>query len=146
MNPDGIHKAALLMMSLGEDEAGEAFRFLGPREVQKISSAMAALRNVTRGSIDAVLQDFIKEAETHTYPHHYYNMTAEGILNLFGSAINVERVYVPESTTAIWSIYWIMSEWADGLDENALKEFKALTVEEIPQGPPTLLDRSFVKQ
>ncbi|MBB5497346.1 hypothetical protein [Paraburkholderia sp. MM5384-R2] len=39
-----------------------------------------------------------------------------------------------------------MSEWADGLDENALKEFKALTVEEILQGPPTLLDRSFVKQ
>ncbi|MGF6549941.1 class I SAM-dependent methyltransferase [Paraburkholderia youngii] len=83
---------------------------------------------------------------THGYPHHYYNMTAEGILNLFGSGIKAERVYVPESTTAIWSIYWIMSEWAEGLDEDALKEFKALTVEEILQGPPTLLDRSFVKQ
>jgi SAM-dependent methyltransferase len=83
---------------------------------------------------------------THGYPHHYYNMTAEGILNLFGSSINVVRVYVPESTTAIWSIYWIMRDWAEGLDEDSLREFKALTVGEILEGPPTLLKRSFVTQ
>ena len=66
MNAEGINKAALLLMSLGENEAAEAFRFLGPREVQKISVAMAALKNVTHSAVDAVLQDFIKEAETHT--------------------------------------------------------------------------------
>jgi flagellar motor switch protein FliG len=66
VNAEGINKAALLLMSLGEDEAAEAFRLLGPREVQKITITMAALKNVTRGAVDAVLQDFIKEAETHT--------------------------------------------------------------------------------
>jgi flagellar motor switch protein FliG len=66
MNADGINKAAVLLMSLGEEEAIEALRFLSPREVQKISTAMAALKKVTRGAVDAVLQDFIKEAETHT--------------------------------------------------------------------------------
>jgi flagellar motor switch protein FliG len=66
VNAEGINKAALLLMSLGEDEAAEAFRFLDPREVQKISIAMAALKNVTHSAVDAVLQDFIKEAETHT--------------------------------------------------------------------------------
>lgn len=66
MNAEGINKAALLLMSLGENESAEAFRFLAPREVQKITIAMAALKNVTRGAVDAVLQDFIKEAETFT--------------------------------------------------------------------------------
>jgi flagellar motor switch protein FliG len=66
MNAEGIKKAALLLMALGEDEAAEAFRSLGPREVQKITLAMAALKNVTRGAVDTVLQDFIKEAGTHT--------------------------------------------------------------------------------
>ncbi|MFL9966953.1 flagellar motor switch protein FliG, partial [Paraburkholderia sediminicola] len=66
MNAEGINKAALLLMSLGEDEAAEAFRFLGPREEQKITIAMAALKDVTDSAVDAVLQDFIKEAETHT--------------------------------------------------------------------------------
>jgi flagellar motor switch protein FliG len=65
LNAEGINKAALLLMSLGEDAAAEVFRFLGPREVQKITIAMAALKNVTRDAVDAVLQDFIKEAETH---------------------------------------------------------------------------------
>jgi flagellar motor switch protein FliG len=66
VNAEGINKAALLLMSLGENEAAEAFRHLAPREVQKITGAMAALKNVTRGAVDDVLQDFIKEAETQT--------------------------------------------------------------------------------
>jgi SAM-dependent methyltransferase len=82
---------------------------------------------------------------THGYPHHYYNMTAEGILNLFGSSINVGRVYVPQSTTAIWSIAWILRDWADGLDEQALAEFKSVTVEDLLNGAPAFLDRSFVR-
>jgi hypothetical protein len=66
LNAERINQAALLRMSLREDEAAEAFRFLGPREVQKISIAMTALKNVTHGAVDVVLQDFIKEAETRT--------------------------------------------------------------------------------
>jgi flagellar motor switch protein FliG len=66
LNAEGINKPALLLMSLGEDEAAGAFRHFAPREVQKITGAMAALKNVTRGAVDAVLQDFINEAETHT--------------------------------------------------------------------------------
>ncbi len=66
MNAEGVHKAALLLMSLGEDEAVKTFRLLDPREVQKITAAMAALKNVTRDAVGAVVQDFIKEAETHT--------------------------------------------------------------------------------
>ena len=37
MNADGIKKSALLLMSLGEEEAAQVFKYLGPREVQKLS-------------------------------------------------------------------------------------------------------------
>lgn len=66
LNAEGISKAALLLMSLGENEAADALRHLAPREVQKITAAMATLKNVTRSAVDDVLRDFIKEAETHT--------------------------------------------------------------------------------
>lgn len=66
MNADGVNKAALLLMALGEDEAAEVFRFLDPREVQKIGSAMAALKNVTRNAVETVLQDFVKQAAAQT--------------------------------------------------------------------------------
>jgi flagellar motor switch protein FliG len=66
MSAEGIKKAVLLLMSLGENEAAEAFRYLDPGEVQKISVAMAALKNVTRSDIGVVLEDFIEETKTHT--------------------------------------------------------------------------------
>jgi flagellar motor switch protein FliG len=66
MSAEGVNKAAMLLMSLGENEAAEVFRFLAPREVQKIGGAMAALKNITRSDIEGVLHSFVKEAETHT--------------------------------------------------------------------------------
>ncbi|MFL9985155.1 methyltransferase domain-containing protein [Paraburkholderia sediminicola] len=82
---------------------------------------------------------------THGYPHHYYNMTAEGILNLFNPSIDVERVYVPISTSPIWTLVWITRDWADGLDEQALEDFKSVTIGDLLNGAPPLLDRPFVR-
>src|ERR1700722_9402033 len=63
MNVEGIHRSALLLMSLGEDEAAEVLKFLAPREVQKIGSAMASLKGVSRDELERVLEDFCTEAE-----------------------------------------------------------------------------------
>ena len=54
MSAEGVVKSALLLMSIGEEEAAQVFKFLGPREVQKIGVAMAALKSVTREQVDEV--------------------------------------------------------------------------------------------
>ena len=36
MDEQGLNDAAILLMSLGEEEAGRVLRHLSPREVQKI--------------------------------------------------------------------------------------------------------------
>ena len=66
MSADGVARAALLLMALGEEEAAEAFRHLSPREVQKLSAAMAALKNVERSAVDDAVCGFIEQAQTHT--------------------------------------------------------------------------------
>ena len=48
MSEDGILKSAILLMSIGEEEAAEVLKYLGPKEVQKIGTAMAALVGVAR--------------------------------------------------------------------------------------------------
>jgi flagellar motor switch protein FliG len=50
-------------MSLGEDTAAEVFRYLSAREVQEIGAAMANLKQVTRGDVDRVLEEFRQEAD-----------------------------------------------------------------------------------
>jgi flagellar motor switch protein FliG len=66
MSAEGINRSAVLLMALGQEEAAEVFRFLEPREVQKIGAAMAALRNVTRGQVSETLEAFAQEAGLHT--------------------------------------------------------------------------------
>ena len=58
---DGITKSAMLLLTLGEDEAAEVLKHLGPREVQKLGAAMAALRSVPRDKVEAVVDEFYEE-------------------------------------------------------------------------------------
>ena len=55
-SPDeGIEQSAVLLLSIGEDEAAEVLKHLGPKEVQKLGHAMAALKAVPREKIEHVL-------------------------------------------------------------------------------------------
>lgn len=57
-SPDeGIEKSAMLLLSLGEDEAAEVLKHLGPKEVQKLGHAMAQLKSVPREKIESVLDE-----------------------------------------------------------------------------------------
>jgi flagellar motor switch protein FliG len=58
MDDAGIEQAAILLMAVGEEEAAEVFKFLSPKEVQKLGETMARLRTVTREKIDEVVDRF----------------------------------------------------------------------------------------
>ena len=59
-------KCAILLMSLGEEEASEVMKFLTPKEVQKLGQTMAKLKSVTREKIDSVLAVFETESLEQT--------------------------------------------------------------------------------
>jgi flagellar motor switch protein FliG len=58
MSNESINKAAILMLSLGQDEAAEVMKHLGPREVHKLGEAMSQMKAVAHEDIAAVLSDF----------------------------------------------------------------------------------------
>lgn len=63
-NPSqNAERCAILIMSLGEDTAADVFRYLSTREVHEIGTAMANLKQVTRGDVDRVLEEFRQEAD-----------------------------------------------------------------------------------
>ena len=66
MNDEGVLKSAILLMSLGEEEASHVFRHLGPKEVQKLSEIMATLNDVRQETIESVLAEFCQRAEGKT--------------------------------------------------------------------------------
>jgi flagellar motor switch protein FliG len=113
MNAEGATKSALLLMSIGEEEASEVFKFLGPREVQKIGAAMAALKNVKREEIEIVLQEFVKEAEQHT---GFSLDSNDYIRNVLNKALGedkagaiIDRILQGGDTSGIEGLKWMDS-------------------------------------
>lgn len=58
MSDEGLQRSAILMLALGQDEAAEVFKYLSPKEVHKLGTAMANVGNVNREGIEQVLKEF----------------------------------------------------------------------------------------
>lgn len=58
MSDEGVRRSAILLMSLGEEEAAEVFKYLGPKEVQKLGFAMAEMDGVTQEEVEGILKEF----------------------------------------------------------------------------------------
>lgn len=59
----GLEDAAILLMTVGEEQAAEVFKFLSPKEVQRLGEAMARLRTVPREKVDEVVDRFQKSKD-----------------------------------------------------------------------------------
>jgi len=66
MSEDGVLKGAILMLALGEEEAAEVMKYLGPREVQKLGTAMSSMRAVPSEVVGTVLNDFSVKNEQNS--------------------------------------------------------------------------------
>ena len=63
MSDAGIRRSAVLLFSLGQADAVEVFKYLGPKEVQKISTMMTQITNLGRDEIMQAAQLFRDEAQ-----------------------------------------------------------------------------------
>jgi flagellar motor switch protein FliG len=54
----GLEDSAILLMSLGEEEAAAVFRHLSPREVQSLGATIARMTSVPKDRLDSVLAKF----------------------------------------------------------------------------------------
>jgi flagellar motor switch protein FliG len=66
MSDAGVQKAAILMLALGEEEAVEVMKYLGPREVQKLGHAMSVMKSIGAEELQDVLDDFRARTRANT--------------------------------------------------------------------------------
>lgn len=112
MSEDGVLKSAILLMSIGEEEAAEVLKYLGPKEVQKIGMAMAGLENISREQIQVSLHDFRTEAEERTTLGVGSDSYIRSILTkaLGDKATNlIDRILQGGDTSGIESLKWMDS-------------------------------------
>ena len=66
MDDQGLENAAILLMTLGEEEAAGVLKHLSPKEVQGLGETIARLKSVPRERVDTVLADFAGQAAEHS--------------------------------------------------------------------------------
>ena len=111
MSHDGTIKSAILLMTLGEVEAAAVLKFLEPKEVQKVSTAMVTLRNLSREQIFEVFEEFHENASEKTTigmdsSAYIRNMLTQA-LGSHKAAGLLDRILHNNDTTGIESLKWM---------------------------------------
>lgn len=113
MSEDGVLKSAILLMTLGEEAAVEVFKFLGPKEAQKLGMAMANLNNVTRDQVDGVLKEFCAKAGEKTTlgmaSDEYIRTVLTKALGSDKAANLIDRILHGGDTSGIEGLKWMDS-------------------------------------
>jgi len=60
LDEEGLEQAAILLMTVGEEQAAEVFKFLSPKEVQKLGETIARMKTVPRERVERVILAFNK--------------------------------------------------------------------------------------
>jgi len=111
MNNSGLNKSAILLLSLGEQEAAEVLKHLNPKEVQKLGQTMSKLKGVSRDKMDEVLSSF----HDHAAQHSSIGVDSGGyIKNVLNQALGedkagflLDRIMAGEDADGIESLRWM---------------------------------------
>lgn len=88
-NPLGrVDRAAVLLLTLGERAAAEVLKYMGPKDVQRLGSAMAATKSVSQEQVNDVLAEFLELVVQHT---GVGIDSEEYIRNVLGAAVGEEK-------------------------------------------------------
>ena len=111
MEDQGLQDAAILMMSLGEEEAAEVFKHLSPKEVQKLGETIARTRNVSRDRMDDVINKFTEAASQQSL---LVSDTGDYVRNVLKRALGddkatllIDRILQGGDVSGIESLKWM---------------------------------------
>jgi flagellar motor switch protein FliG len=63
---EGVEKAAILLLSLSEEDAAQILKHLEPKQVQKVGIAMAQVDDLSQDKISAVHRTFIEQIQDYS--------------------------------------------------------------------------------
>lgn len=132
VNLSKVDQAAILLMSLGEATAAEVLKHMGPKEVQRLGTAMASLNNVQQYEVEVVLNNFMDEVRTQTG----LGMGADGyIRNMLVSALGedkanglIDRILLGGNTTGLDTLKWMDARSVADIIRNEHPQIQAIVL------------------
>ncbi|MBJ6137407.1 flagellar motor switch protein FliG [Marinobacter litoralis] len=106
-----VEQAAILLMSLGESDAAEVLKHMGPKEVQRVGVAMAQMQDVTKDEVSFVLNQFVDAVGVQTGlgvgNDEYIRAMLTQALGDDKAASLIDRILVGGNTTGLDTLKWM---------------------------------------
>ncbi|MBF6632160.1 MAG: flagellar motor switch protein FliG [Comamonas sp.] len=111
MDDRGLNDAAILLMSLGEEEAAEVFKHLSPKEVQKLGETIARMRGVSKEKVDFVIARFTDDCAAQSLlvedASDYVKAVLRRALGDDKAALLLDRILQGGDVSGIESLKWM---------------------------------------
>lgn len=132
VNISKVNQAAILLMSMGESTAADVLKHMGPKEVQRLGTAMAQLTNVQQYEVEVVLNNFMEEVRTQTG----LGMGADGyIRNMLVTALGedkanglIDRILLGGNTTGLDTLKWMEARSVADIIRNEHPQIQAIVI------------------
>ena len=106
-----LQRAAIFLMSIGEDSAASVLRNLGPKEVQRLGTAMADLGSISRSDVESVIGEFVTEVGEQTGfgigNDQYIRSMLVSALGEDKAGSLIDRILIGGSTTGLDTLKWM---------------------------------------
>jgi flagellar motor switch protein FliG len=107
----GTEDSAIFLLTLGEDAAAEVLKYMSPKEVQRLGTAMAAMQSVPKDRIAAVLERFSTDTQDQSGVGHASDEYLRNVLTrALGSdkaGFLLDRILQTGDTSGIESLKWM---------------------------------------
>ena len=111
LDEGGVEDAAILLMSLGEEEAAEVFRHLAPKEVQRLGETIAGMKSISRDKVEGVLQRFTAVAAQQSIlvpdTDEYVRSVLKKALGEDKANLLLDRILQGSDISGIESLKWM---------------------------------------
>lgn len=107
----GTERAAIFLLSLGETEAAQILKHMGPKEVQKVGAAMASMHNVSRDQVQSILGSFIETVDNQTAlgvgSEEYIRKVMVDALGEEKAGSLIDRILMGRNTKGLEALKWM---------------------------------------
>ena len=127
-----VERAAILLMSLGEKDAAEVLKHMGPKEVQRVGTSMATLHGVRQEQVEGVVLEFLQEVSGQTgmglgSDDYIRNMLQQALGDDKAGAL-IDRILLGGSTTGLDSLKWMESRQVADLIRHEHPQIQAIVI------------------
>ena len=110
-NRNGTERAAILLLTLGESEAAQILKHMSAKEVQRVGSAMAKMKNVSRSEVEKVVAEFTTSVDAQTSVGVGTDeFLRKALVNALGedkAAAIIDRISIGRSTKGLEALKWL---------------------------------------